>query len=177
MENIERRVRREVRAMTRREVITKVLARQLTWLQAAQVLDITPRQLRRIRRRYQRWGISAVMDQRGGRPRRKRIKAGTVELLIRLKRDVYADFSVRHFYEQVTEKHQVKVSYNWLRLMLQEAGVVEKEPARGKYRRWRERRPMVGMLVHLDASTHEWIGGLPRQDLVIALDDADGRIL
>jgi hypothetical protein len=61
--------------------------------------------------------------------------------------------------------------------MLQEAGVVEKEPARGKYRRRRERRPMVGMLVHLDASTHEWIAGLPMQDLVIALDDADGRIL
>ena len=36
---------------------------------------------------------------------------------------------------------------------------------------------MVGMLVHLDASTHEWIAGLPMQDLVIALDDADGRIL
>jgi hypothetical protein len=77
----------------------------------------------------------------------------------------------------VTEKHGVKVSYNWLRLMLQEAGVVEKEPARGKYRRQRERRPMVGMMVHLDASTHEWISGLPKQDLVVALDDADGRIL
>src|SRR5262249_62039292 len=122
-------------------------------------------------------GLEAVMDQRGGRPRRKRIKAGTIELLCRLKRDVYPDFSLRHFYEQVTEKHGVKVSYNWLRLMLQEAGVVQKEPARGKYRRQRERRPMVGMLVHLDASTHEWIAGLPMQDLVIALDDADGRIL
>jgi hypothetical protein len=84
------------------------------------------------------------------------IKAGTVELLIQLKRDVYADFSVRHFYEQVTEKHRVKVSYNWLRLMLQEAGVVEKEPARGKYRRGRERPTMVGMLAALYpvASTH-----------------------
>ncbi len=121
--------------------------------------------------------MSAVMDQRGGRPRRKRIKAGTIELLCRLKRDVYADFSLRHFYEHVTEKHGVKVSYNWLRLMLQEAGVVQQEPARGKYRRRRERRPMVGMLVHLDASTHEWIAGLPMQDLVVALDDADGRIL
>src|SRR5262249_58356939 len=127
--------------------------------------------------RYERWGLSAVMDQRGGRPRRKRIKAGTVELLIRLKRDLYADFSVRHFYEQVTENHGMKVSYNWLRLMLQEAGIVEKEPARGKYRRKRERRPMVGMLVHLDASSHQWIPGLPSQDLVVALDDADGRIL
>ena len=55
--------------------------------------------------------------------------------------------------------------------------MVQKEPPRGKYRRQRERRPMVGMLVHLDASTHEWIAGLPRQDLVVALDDADGRIL
>ena len=55
-------------------------------------------------------GLEAVMDQRGGRPRRKRIKAGTIELLCRLKRDVYADFSLRHFYEYVTEKHGVKVS-------------------------------------------------------------------
>lgn len=66
----------------------------------------------------------------------------------------------------------MQVSYN-LRLMLQEAGVVEKEPARGKYRRQRE----CGTLVPLDASTHEWIAGLPMQDLVLALDDADGRIL
>lgn len=177
MENIERRVRREARAMTRREVITKAIARQLSWVQAAEILGITPRHMRRIRRAVEGRGMEAVLDQRGGRPRRRRIKAGTIELLCRLKRDVYADFSVRHFYEQVTEKHGVKVSYNWLRRMLQEAGMVEKEPARGKYRCRRERRPLVGMLLHLDASTHQWIAGLPMQDLVVALDDADGRIL
>jgi transposase len=177
MENIERRVRREARAMTRREVITKAIARQLNWVQAAEIIGIKPRQMRRIRWRVEHYGLDAIMDQRGGRPRRKRIKAGTIELLCRLKRDVYPDFSLRHFYEHVTEKHGLKVSYNWLRLMLQEAGIVAKEPARGKYRRQRERRPLVGMLVHLDASTHEWIAGLPRQDLVVALDDADGRIL
>jgi len=178
MENIERRVRREVRAMTRREVITKAIARQLTWAQAAVVLGITERHMRRIRRVVEHYGMEAVLQRRGGRTtQRRRIKAATIELLVRLKRDVYPDFSVRHFYEQVSEKHQVKVSYNWLRLMLQEAGVVEKEPARGTYRRRRERRPMVGMLVHLDASTHPWIAGLPMQDLVVALDDADGRIL
>jgi transposase len=177
MQDIERQVRREARAMTRREVITKAIAREFSWVQAAAILGITPRQVRRLHWAVKHHGMSAVMDQRGGRPRRKRIKAGTIELLCRLKRDLYPDFSLRHFYEHVTEKHGVKVSYNWLRLMLQEAGVVEKEPARGKYRRQRERRPMVGMLVHLDASTHEWIGGLPKQDLVVALDDADGRIL
>src|SRR6266852_1566803 len=173
MHDIERRVWREARAMTRREVITK----QLSWVQAAEILGIIARHMRRLRRKLERWGMSAVMDQRGGRSRRKRIRAGTIELLCRLKRDVYADFSLRHFYEHVTEKHGVKVSYNWLRLMLQEAEVVQQEPARGKYRRRRERRPMVDMLVHLDASTHDWIAGLPMQDLVVALDDADGRTL
>jgi transposase len=177
MENIERLVRREARAMTRREVIVKAIVGQLSWIQAAEVLAITPRQLRRIRREIEQHGMEAVMDHRGGRPRRKRIKVGTIALLCQLKRELYPDFSVQHFYEQVSEKHGVKVSYNWLRLMLQEAGVVEKEPGRGQYRRRRERRPMVGMLVHLDASTHEWIAGLPMQDLVVALDDADGRML
>jgi transposase len=177
MQNIKRQVWREARAMTRREVITKAIAKQLSWVQAAEIVGVTPRQMRRIRWRVEHYGLEAVMDQRGGRPRRKRIKASTIELLCRLKRDVYPDFSLQHFYEHVTEKHGVKVSYNWLRQMLQEAGVVEREPARGKYRRRRERRPMTGMLVHLDASTHEWIAGLPMQDLVVALDDADGRIL
>src|SRR5947209_3131540 len=177
MQEIERQVRREARAMTRREVITQAIVKQLSWVQAAEIIGIKPRQMRRIRWRVEHYGMDTVMDQRGGRPRRKRIKAGTIELLCRLKRDVYPDFSLRHFYEHVSEKHGVKVSYNWLRLMLQDAGVVQKEPARGKYRRQRERRPMVGMLVHLHASTHEWIAGLPKQDLVVALDDADGRIL
>src|ERR1700738_3744081 len=177
MHDIERRVGREARAMTRRAVITKAIAKQLSWVQASEILGISARHMRRLRRKFERWGMSAVMDQRGGRPRRKRIKAGTIELLCRLKRDVYADFSLRHFYEHVTEQHGVRVSYNWLRLMLQEAGVVEKEPARGRYRRRRERRPMGGVLWDLDASTHEWIAGLPMQDLVVALDDADGRML
>src|ERR1700731_610548 len=156
MHDIERRGR-EAGAMTRRAVITKAIAKQLSWVQASEILGISARHMRRLRRKLERWGMSAVMDQRGGRPRRKRIKAGTIELLCRLKRHVYADFSGRHFYEHVTEKHGVRVSYNWLRLMLQEAGLVQKEPARGQYRRRRERRPMGGMVVHLDASTHEGI--------------------
>src|SRR5271166_825232 len=177
MEQIERRVWREVRAMTRREVILKAIAGELSWVQAADRAGVSARHLRRLRYRIEQCGISAIMDQRGKRPRRKRISAGTIALLIRLQRDICPDFSMRHFYAHVTEKPQLKVSYNWMRLMLQEAGVVEKEPGRGKYRRRRERCPMVGMRVHLDGSTHEWIAGLPKQDLVVALDEADGRIL
>ena len=121
MEHLERRVWREARAMTRREVITKAITRQLSWVQAAEVLGVSARHMRRLRRQIARWGVSAVMDQRGGRPRRKRISVGTVRMLCRLKREVYGAFTVRHFYEQVTEKHGVKVSYNWLRLMHSES--------------------------------------------------------
>jgi transposase len=84
--------------------------------------------MRRIRWRVEHYGLDAIMDQRGGRAPQADKGAGTVELLCRLKRDVYPDFALLHFYEYVTEKHGVKVSYNWLRLMLPEAGVVHKEP-------------------------------------------------
>ena len=77
--------------MTRRAVITKAIAKQLSWVQASEILGISARHMRRVRRKVEGWGMSAVMDQRGGRPRRKRIKAGTIELLCRLKRDVYVD--------------------------------------------------------------------------------------
>jgi len=105
MEKMERQVWREARAMTRREVITKAIAKQLTWIQASEIIGVSARHMRRIRRKVEVWGMSAVMDQRGGRPRRQRIKASTVELLCRLKSEVYPDFSLRHFYEPVTERH------------------------------------------------------------------------
>lgn len=163
--------------MTRREVVLKAMAGTITWLTAATILGVTDRHMRRIRERYEQWGVDGLRDQRAGRPRRRRVSTETIREVCRLKREVYADFSMRHFHEVVTEKHDLKLSYTLLRNVLQEAGLVEKAPGRGKYRRKRERRPMTGMLVHLDGSTHTWIPGLPQHDLIVALDDADGRIL
>jgi hypothetical protein len=60
--------------MTRREVITKAIAKRLSWIQAAEIIGIKPRQMRRIRWRVEHYRLEAVMDQRGGRPRRKRIR-------------------------------------------------------------------------------------------------------
>jgi hypothetical protein len=178
METIERRVAREARVMTKQQVMLKAISGEITWIQAAEILGVTPRHMRRMRNAVKHEGFGELIDRRGTRAaRRLRIPPEVIRELCRLKREVYADFSVRHFYEKATEKHGLRLSYNWARLVLQEAGVVEKAPGRGKYHRKRERRPMVGMLVHLDASMHEWIAGLPMWDLVVALDDADGRIL
>ena len=164
--------------MTKKEVVLKAIEGRITWLQAADILGISARHMRRIKQRYEEYGFDALRDGRSGKPRRKRIPLATVEKLLTLRRTAYADFSVRHFWEQATERHGLELSYTWTLLTLQAAGLAEKARARGKYRRRRERRPMRGMLLHLDASTHLWLGkDHPSADLVVMLDDADGRIL
>lgn len=163
--------------MTRKEVILKAIEGRITWVQAAEVLGMSARHMRRLKARYEKYGFGGLRDGRSGRPRRKRIPTKTIQTLCRLRRETYMDFSVKHFHEVVTEKHGLRLSYTWTRLVLQEAGLAEKAPSRGTYRRRCERRPMRGMLVHLDASTHPWIAGLAPHDLMVALDDADGRIL
>lgn len=178
MDAVRDEVARKAREMTRREIVLKAVAGAITWAVAATCLGVTERHMRRIRDKYERFGVDvAVRDGRSGGRRARRVPLATLEKVCRLKREVYGDFSMKHFHEVVTEKHRLKLSYTLMRSALQDAGLVEKAPGRGKYRRKRERRPLVGMLVHLDGSTHEWIAGLPMHDLIVALDDADGRIL
>jgi transposase len=164
--------------MTKKDVMLKAIGGRITWIQAADILGISARHMHRIKTRYEEYGFDALRDHRGGKPRRKRIALATVEKLLALRKTAYADFSVRHFWEQATERHGLELSYTWTLLTLQAAGLAEKAPARGKYRRRRERRPMRGMMLHLDASTHAWLGkDRPMADLDVMLDDADGRIL
>lgn len=173
----ERLLAREAKAMTREEVLKKAYEGHISWQQAADICGITPRHMRRLRERYQLLGREGLRDGRAGRRQPLRVPPKMLDELCRLKREVYPDFSIRHFHQFATERHGLELSYTMTRNVLQMRGLVEKAPGRGKYRRRRERRPMRGMLVHLDASTHRWIPGLPMWDLVVALDDADGRIL
>lgn len=164
--------------VTREMIIKKALEGRMTWKQAAMVLGVTTRHLRRIRKRYEQRGRGGLGDGRSGRPRKKRIPEKMVQKLIELKRTKYSEFSVRHFYDVAVEKHGLEASYGWTLSMLQRAGVVEKTPHRGTYRRRRPRQPMVGMRLHTDGSTHPWLGAShPTRDVVIMLDDADGRLL
>src|SRR3954471_22651133 len=167
---------RLVKAMTRRQIIDKALQEKISWRGAATILGITERQVRRIRRRMEALGLQGLVDRRH-LPRKKRISSATVEQLRQLRRDLYQDFSVRHFYQFATEKHGLHVSYTKVKSVLQEAGLALKLKGRGKYRRRRERRPMRGMMLHLDGSTHGWIEGLPHHDLMVMLDDATSEIV
>jgi len=176
MDAIARRVAREAKVMTRKEVIVRAIAKELTWIQAADICGITARQMRRLKWRYEQYGYDGLVDGRGGKTRRKRIPLATIAQLCQLRREQYADFSVQHFWEKATEVHGLAISYTWAKLALQAAGLAEKSPARGKYRRRRERRPLRGMMLHLDGSTHEWLADQPLQDLIVLQDDADSHI-
>src|SRR5450759_3154907 len=94
---MERRLRQEVKAMTRNEVLVRAIAKKLTWIQAAEICGITARQMRRLKRRYERYGYDGLVDGRSGKPRRKRIPLDTIEQLFKLRREQYAEFSVQHF--------------------------------------------------------------------------------
>jgi transposase len=177
MDAADARVAREAKAMTRREVIVKAFAGVLSWVMAASLLRVSERHMRRMKARFEQFGVDGLMDMRAGRHRARRVSVESIAEVCRLKRDVYPDFSMKHFHEKATGEHGLKLSYTLTRSVLQDAGLVEKAAGRGKYRRKRERRPLRGMLVHLDASTHAWVAGAPMQDLVVAMDDADGRIL
>jgi hypothetical protein len=163
--------------MTRMDVIEKALKGPLTWLQAAVILNLTARHVHRLRLQYEQFGVPGLRDHRTGRRMPQRLAPEVVEALCQLRREKYADFSIRHFHQFATERHGLRLSYTMTRTVLQARGLAETAPGRGQYRRKRERRPIVGMLVHLDASTHAWLSGVPMQDLVVALDDADGRLL
>lgn len=163
--------------MTKLEVIGKALEGRISWIDAAAVLGVSARHLRRLRERHECFGKEGLLDGRRGLSRAARVPPETVATILRLRRDRYPDFSIRHFHEHLVEKHGVGVSYTFLRELLQLRGLAHKWPGRGRYLRKRERRPLAGMLLHLDASTHQWIDALPARDLVVMLDDADGRIL
>jgi transposase len=164
------------RAMKVEEVILRVVNKQSTFWQAARILGISPRHLHRVIARYRHSGFDGLLDGRKGRPSRKRMPWAVVEQVLSLYREKYFDFSVRHFHEKLREEHGVLYSYTCIKRLLQGAGLVVKARKRGLHRRQRERRPMAGMLLHIDASRHRWLGGEQWQDLLVVLDDATSEI-
>jgi len=167
------------RAMKIQEVILKAMSGQIKWCQAAQIIGIGGRQMRRWKARYDEYGYDGLYDRRKKVPSPKRIPMETAEKLLRLYREQYFDFNMRHFHQEIKEKHGISASYSWTRGLLQGAGLVLKSKKRGQYRRRRERRPMPGMLLHLDGSSHRWFEHPldERQTLLSVIDDATSKCL
>ena len=164
------------RAMKIQEVILRAMAKKITWCQAAEIIGTSERHMRRWRQRYEEFGYDGLFDRRLGRPSPKRVPLETVERVLGLYRDRYFDLNVRHFCEKLREEHDIHLSYTWIKLALQGAGLVKKGRARGVHRRRRARRPLPGMLLHLDGSRHRWFQDDRWYDLLVVLEDATSEI-
>jgi transposase len=164
------------RAMKVQEVILRAINKQIHWFEAAKILGMSGRQLRRLYYRYRTYGYDGLYDRRTGKPSPRRVPLAVVERVLALYREKYFDFSVRHFHEKLWAEHGLLLSYSWVKLALQGAGLVPKARQRGIHRRRRERRPMVGMMLHIDGSRHRWLGGKQWHDLLVVLDDANSEI-
>jgi transposase len=164
------------RTMKIQEVILRAVAKKLTWCQAAEIIGITDRQMRRWKRRYEAYDYDGLFDRRKGKPSPRRVPLETVEKVLGLYRERYFDLNVRHFHEKLQEEHDIRLSYVWVKLALQGAGLVEKGRKRGVHRKRRPRRPLPGMLLHLDGSQHRWFQDERWYDLIVILDDATSEI-
>jgi hypothetical protein len=105
-----------------------------------------------------------------------RFPLATVEAVLGLYRERYFDLNVRHFHEKLKSEHQIELSYSWVKAALQGAGLVARARKRGVHRRRRERRPLPGMLLHIDGSRHQWFQDERWYDLIVILDDASSEI-
>jgi transposase len=84
------------RAMKIQEVIMRAMDKQISWLQAAEIIGVSARSMRRWRQRYQDKGYDGLYDHRLGRPSPKRVPVETVERVLSLYRKKYHDFNVSH---------------------------------------------------------------------------------
>ena len=164
------------RMMKLQDVLLKAMAKKINWLEAAEIIGVTDRTMRRWRERMQEHGYSGLGDRRKGKVSFRRVPLATVEEVLRLYREVYFDLNVRHFHEKLGEKHGIDLSYTWVQQALQGAGLIAKGRKRGKHRQRRLRRPLTGMLLHIDGSKHRWLRQDRWHDLIVILDDATSEI-
>ena len=164
------------RMMKLQDVILKAMAKKLTWIEAAEIAGMSVRSMQRKRQAYVDHGYNGLFDKRRGKISYHRVPMATAERVLALYRDKYPDFNVRHFHEKLKESEDISLSYSWVKQALQGAGLVARKKKRGPHRRRRPRRPLPGMLLHIDDSKHRWFQDDRYYDLLVILDDATSRI-
>jgi transposase len=163
-----------------REVILRAVNKEITWIQAADIMGFSARTMRRWKTKFELDGFEGLIDGRTrghGSPRR--VRRDELEPLLRLYSTRYRGLNVRHFCSIARREHGLIWSYSFVRQALQAAGLVRKRRPRGRHRLRRPPRACFGEMLHLDGSLHAWLALKPehRQCLIAIVDDATRRLL
>ena len=169
------RINEGVRRMRFEDLLGRHERGELGQEAAAEMLGISDRTFRRWRDRLADEGAVGLCDRRLA-PSKRRADTVEIDRMLELYRTVYSDFNVKHFHEQLVKRHNYKLGYTVTKVRLHAAGLVRPATKRSAHRKKRPRRPMVGMMLHQDASMHAWLPGGAKHDLVVTMDDATSAI-
>ena len=166
------------REQARLQVLNSVMEYQLPRAQAAELLGISKRQVRRILAAYRRDGAAALVHGNRGRKPRNSVPEDVVATTVILASEKYAGFNHSHLTEVLAEREGIQLSRQTISRLLNRHGL---NSARGhrppKHRVHRERMPQEGMLVQIDGSNHPWMEDRgTKLTLLIAVDDATGTV-
>ena len=165
------------RELKRLHVIQKVLEKVIKQVEAAEILLLSSRQIRRIVKRIRVEGDKGIIHKSRGRPSNRRIPRKIRDKVIQLYRKEYEDFGPTLASEKLQERNGIGVSDETLRMWLMEAGDWKKIRRRRRHRQWRERKHHYGEMVQMDGSHHDWFEGRgPWCVLMGYIDDATGRV-
>jgi len=159
-----------------RDVLSRWEARELSMMEAGELLGMSERQFRRYRDRFEAEGEEGLRDRRLGKPSAKQVPAAQRERMLDLYRGGYRGWNVKHFHEHLRRDHSFRWGYTWVKTQLHTAGLVERAQRRGAHRRKRERKPCEGMMLHQDGSPACWLMGQPPLDLIVTMDDATSEV-
>ena len=163
----------------RAHLIGQILAGHLTVPEAAPLLGLSSRHLRRLLAKVRQYGLAALAHGNRGRPSPRRLADATRARLLTLARTTYAGCNDCHLTELLAEHQQLHVSRPTVQRWLRAAGIGSPRKRRPpRHRRRRERMPQAGLLVQMDGSDHPWLEDRgPRLVLHAAIDDATSAVL
>jgi transposase len=165
----------EIRMMRFEEAYTSWQEKRLTQEEAARLLGVCERTFRRHIDRFEEAGLEGLIDRRIEEVSHRKAPVDEVVRLEALYKETYSSWNIKHFYERYQNHHQGQRSYTWVKTRLQAAGLAEQGRRQGRHRSERPRKPLEGMMIHQDGSTHQWIPGTV-WDLIVTMDDATSTV-
>lgn len=168
------------RQWRRWDALARVGAGKLASAEAATILGLSRRQVRRLRRRLEREGRGGLQHGNHGRAPANKIGPAERARIVTLRRTKYRDFNDQHFSEKLAqEQPPLRVSVATVRRVLRTAGVAAVWQRRARrHRRRRDRKAQAGLMVLWDGSRHAWLEDRgPLLCLVGAIDDATSTLL
>ena len=165
--------------LQRVSVLSACLKGDLACASAAELLSLSVRHIKRLKKRLREDGEAALAHANRGRPSHRRLPDRTRQAVLRLARSTYAGFNDHHLAEKLNEVEGLRLSRETLRRLLRSAGIGSPRKRRAPaHRQRRLRSAREGELLQLDGSLHDWLEGRgPRLTALGMQDDATGKIL